>query len=103
MSYLDPPSESEAPEELLADMPLPTDAKTFFLGGLFLLAILMAANAAREIILPLVFAIMLNLLMQPTLRWLERMRVPKTAGGAVANSCRVRNDRRAWRRRLRAG
>ena len=52
MSHLDPPSESEAPEELLADMPLPTDAKTFFLGGLFLLAILMAANAAREIILP---------------------------------------------------
>ena len=43
MSNLDPPPESEAPEELLADMPLPTDAKTFFLGGLFLLAILMAA------------------------------------------------------------
>ncbi len=83
MPYLDPPSESEAPEELPADMPLPTDAKTFFLGGLFLLAILMAANAAREIILPLVFAIMLNLLMQPTLRWLERMRVPKTMGALL--------------------
>lgn len=83
MPHLDPPPESEAPEELLADMPLPTDAKTFFLGGLFLLAILMAANVAREIILPLVFAIMLNLLMQPTLRWLERMRVPKTAGALL--------------------
>ena len=43
----------------------------------------MAANAAREIILPLVFAIMLNLLMQPTLRWLERMRMPKTAGALL--------------------
>jgi predicted PurR-regulated permease PerM len=83
MSHLDPPPESEAPEELPADMPLPSDAKTFFLGGIFLLAILMAANAAREIILPLVFAIMLNLLMQPTLRWLERMRVPKTVGALL--------------------
>ena len=27
--------EIEAPEELLADMPLPSDAKTFFLGGIF--------------------------------------------------------------------
>jgi hypothetical protein len=26
----------EAPEELLADMPLPSDAKTFFLGGILL-------------------------------------------------------------------
>jgi hypothetical protein len=29
--------EVEAPEELLADMPLPSDAKTFFLGGIFVL------------------------------------------------------------------
>ena len=26
--------EIEAPEELLADMPLPSDAKTFYLGGI---------------------------------------------------------------------
>jgi hypothetical protein len=35
--------EIEAADELLADMPLPSDAKTFFLGGIFLLAVLTAA------------------------------------------------------------
>ena len=30
--------EIEAPDELLADMPLPSDAKTFFLGGIFVLS-----------------------------------------------------------------
>ena len=69
--------ESEAPEELLADMPLPSDAKTFYLGGIFILAILTAAYIASEIVLPMIFAVMLNLLMQPALRMLERLRVPR--------------------------
>jgi multisubunit Na+/H+ antiporter MnhG subunit len=59
--------EIEAPEELLADMPLPSDAKTFYLGGIFILAILTAAYIASEIVLPLMFAVMLNLLTQPCL------------------------------------
>src|SRR5580704_11338058 len=65
--------EIEAPEELLADMPLPSDAKTFFLGGIFVLSMLAAAYVASEIVLPLIFAIMLNLLMGA----LERLRVPR--------------------------
>ena len=69
--------EIEAPEELLADMPLPSDAKTFYLGGIFILAILTAAYIASEIVLPMIFAVMLNLLMQPALRMLERLRVPR--------------------------
>jgi predicted PurR-regulated permease PerM len=73
----------EAPEELLADMPLPSDPKTFFLGGLFLLATLTTAYVARDIVLPLIFAIMLNLLLQPTLRALERLYVPKTLGAIL--------------------
>jgi len=73
--------EIEAPEELLADMPLPSDAKTFYLGGLFVLAILTTAYVARDIVLPMIFAVMLNLLMQPALRALERLRVPNTASG----------------------
>ena len=73
----------EAQEELLADMPLPSDPKTFFLGGLFLLATLSTAYIARDIVLPLIFAIMLNLLLQPTLRALERLHVPKTLGAIL--------------------
>jgi predicted PurR-regulated permease PerM len=64
-------------------MPLPSDAETFFLGGLFLLAILATAYAASEIVLPMIFAVMLNLLMQPALRALERLRVPTALGAIV--------------------
>ena len=67
-------------DELLADMPLPSDAKTFFLGGLFVLATLTAAYVGRDIVLPMIFAIMLNLLMQPALGALERMRLPRVLG-----------------------
>ena len=75
--------EIEAPDELLADMPLPSDAKTFFLGGLFFLAILTTVYVARDIVLPMIFAVMLNLLMQPALRALERLRVPKVLGSIL--------------------
>ena len=75
--------EIEAPEELLADMPLPSDAKTFFLGGIFVLATLTAAYVARDIVLPFIFAVMLNLLMQPALGALERLRTPKALGAIL--------------------
>jgi predicted PurR-regulated permease PerM len=75
--------EIEAPEELLADMPLPSDAKTFFLGGIFVLSMLTAAYVASEIVLPMIFAIMLNLLMQPALRALERLRAPRALGALL--------------------
>ena len=77
MSESDRRPEVEAPKELLADMPLPSDAKTFFLGGIFVLSMLGAAYVASEIVLPLIFAVMLNLLMQPALRALERLRAPR--------------------------
>jgi hypothetical protein len=40
--------EIEAPEELLADMRLPSDAKTFFLGGIFVFLMLTAALPANR-------------------------------------------------------
>jgi predicted PurR-regulated permease PerM len=64
---------AEAPEE----MPLPSDPKVIFLGGLFVLALLATAYVASDIVLPLVFAIILKLLLQPAMRILERMRVPR--------------------------
>jgi predicted PurR-regulated permease PerM len=64
---------AEEPEE----MPLPSDPKVIFLGGLFVLALLTAAYVAREIVLPLVFAIILKLLLQPAFRILERLHVPR--------------------------
>ncbi len=60
------------------EMPLPSDPKIIFLGGLFLLALLAAAYIASEVVLPLAFAIILKLLLQPALRLLERLRLPRT-------------------------
>jgi predicted PurR-regulated permease PerM len=80
MSDSDQRPEEEATEELLADMPLPSDAKTLFLGGIFVLLMLTAAYVASDIVLPMIFAVMLNLLMQPALRALERLRTPRALG-----------------------
>ena len=63
----------EEPEE----MPLPSDPKVIFLGGLFFLALLTTAYVAREVVLPLIFAIVLKLLLQPALRILQGLRVPR--------------------------
>src|SRR6202158_2708766 len=65
------------PAEVAEDLPLPSDPKVIFLGGLFVLAMLAAAYVAREIVLPFVFAIILKLLLQPVLRILERLHVPR--------------------------
>jgi len=65
---------AEEPEE----MPLPSDPKAVFLGGLFFLALLAAAYVAREVIMPLTFAVVLALLLQPALRLLQRLRLPRT-------------------------
>ena len=66
-------SAKEEPEE----MPLPSDPKVIFLGGLFALALLATAWLAGEIVLPLAFAVTLKLLLQPILRLMERLRVPR--------------------------
>ena len=65
------------PAEVPEDLPLPSDPKFIFLGGLFVLAVLAAAYVASEIVLPFVFAIVLKLLLQPALRILERLHVPR--------------------------
>ena len=59
-------------------MPLPSDPKIIFLGGLFAFSLLAAAYAAQDIILPIVAAFVLKLLLQPAVRFLERWGVPRT-------------------------
>jgi hypothetical protein len=54
MTHSDRETETAPADELLADMPLPGDPKTIFLGGLFALALLTTAYVAREIVLPMV-------------------------------------------------
>ena len=76
------PPESEREER--EEMPLPTEPRTVFLGGLFLLAVLAALYIASPIVLPVVLAIVLKLLLQPFVRLLERVRLPRALGAALA-------------------
>src|ERR1700737_3552169 len=73
MAPTDHATEIVPPAEEPEEKPLPSDANVIFLGGLFVLALLATAYVASEIVLPLVFAIILNLLLQPALRILERL------------------------------
>jgi hypothetical protein len=71
---------ADEPEE----MPLPSDPKVIFLGGLFALALLAAIYVAAEIVLPLVLAVVLKLLSQPAMRLLERWHVPRMLAASRA-------------------
>src|SRR5450756_1436224 len=77
MAPTDKKTEDVSPTEVPEDLPLPSDPKVIFLGGLFVLALLAAAYVAKEIVLPFVFAVVLKLLLQPTFRMLERLHVPR--------------------------
>src|SRR6202163_4500933 len=82
----DQPSEphtvvTEAADE--TEMPLPSDPKTFFLGGLFALGVLAALYVASSIILPVVLALVLNLLLQPAVRLLGRVHLPRAVGALL--------------------
>jgi predicted PurR-regulated permease PerM len=77
MAPVDQEVEVVQPAAVPDGMPLPSDPKVVFLGGLFLFALLAIAYLASEIVLPLAFAIILNLLLQPALRMLERLHVPR--------------------------
>jgi predicted PurR-regulated permease PerM len=78
-----PPMTGERPVAEQA-MPLSSDLRSVFQGGLFVLALLAGLYAAQEIILPVVLAFMLNLLLEPVLRMLERrLRVPRMLGALL--------------------
>jgi predicted PurR-regulated permease PerM len=62
------------------EMPLPSDPRTFFLGGLFGLGVLAALYIASSIILPVMLALVLNLLLQPAVRLLGRLHLPRAVG-----------------------
>ena len=79
----DEPPESAAGEGG-RDLPLPSDPKTVFLGGLFVIAVLVACRLAAEIVVPVVCACLLKLLLQPAVRGLERLWVPRSLAALVS-------------------
>jgi predicted PurR-regulated permease PerM len=65
-------------------MPLPSDLRTFYLGGLFLFALFTALYVTREIVLPLTLAIVLKLVLQPVVRALQHLRIPRGLAALAA-------------------
>ena len=72
---------TEAADE--TEMPLPSDAQTFFLGGLFALGVFAVLYLASAIILPVVLAFVLSLLLQPAVRLLGRVHLPRAVGALL--------------------
>ena len=58
-------------------------ARSVDLTVLSVLAVLYTLYFARDFLLPIVFAILLNFLLSPLVRWLARFRVPTPIGAAV--------------------
>ena len=87
MTPNDQKAEVVLPAEVPEDLPLPSDPKVIFLGGLFVLAVLAAAYVASDIVLPFVFAIVLKLLLQPALRILVGLHVPRTIASLLLILC----------------
>ena len=57
--------------------------EVFFLGGIFLLALLASLHAASGIALPIVLAFFFKLLLQPMVRLLERIHIARRFGAIV--------------------
>jgi predicted PurR-regulated permease PerM len=72
---------TEAADEM--EMPLPSNAQTFFLGGLFALGVFAVLYVASAIILPVVLAFVLSLLLQPAVRLLGRVHLPRAVGALL--------------------
>jgi len=66
-----------------AEMPLPSNPQTFFIGGIFALSVFATLYLASPIILPIVLAFVLQLLLQPAVRFLERVHLPRAVGALL--------------------
>ena len=72
-----PLAETAAPGKR-PEMPLPQDMHTLLLLGIFTLMTLYTLYVAAEVVLPIVFAFVLHLLLQPSMRLFAHFRVPRT-------------------------
>jgi predicted PurR-regulated permease PerM len=65
------------------EMPLRTSPQTFFLGGLFVLAVFATLYVASPVLLPIVLAFVLKLILQVAVELLERLHLPRPVGALV--------------------
>ncbi len=63
-------------------IPLPEDPRTTLLAGILLLMTFYTLYFAREVVMPILFAFLLNLLLQPAMRFFEKLRIPSVISAA---------------------
>lgn len=71
------PERGRLAEDAEEAMPLPADPKVIFLGGIFFILLLAALYTVAEIVWPLILAFTLSLLLNPLLRFLARLHIPR--------------------------
>jgi predicted PurR-regulated permease PerM len=76
------PRPAEEPEDEGFATPL-AGVRSVMLSGIFVLMLFYTLYFAAEIVVPVVFAVLLKLLLQPGLRQLDRLRVPAPLGAAI--------------------
>src|SRR6201999_270719 len=64
-------------------IPLPEDPRTTLLAGILLLMVFYTLYFAREIVMPILFAFLLNLLLQPAMRFFDKLRIPSVISAAL--------------------
>ena len=74
---------SQEAQERLAEMPLPQNLQSLVLMGMFALLILFALYFTAEVVLPIIFAIILYLVLQPAMRVAARLRIPKAVAALL--------------------
>jgi len=99
--------------ENLPDVMVPTDIKKVFQGGLFLFALLTSCYVASDIILPIVVAFALMLVLQPAMRLLEKLYLPRLLaaliiivvlfGGVVGLGAALSGPSASWAEKLPGG
>jgi predicted PurR-regulated permease PerM len=62
-----------------AEMPLPQNLQSLLLMGILALLMFFALYFAGEVVLPIIFAIIMYLMLQPAMRVAAKLRVPKSA------------------------
>lgn len=64
-------------------MPLPQNLSSLMVMGIFLLLVLFALYFTGEVVLPIIFAIILYLVLQPAMRGAAKLRIPKAAAALL--------------------
>jgi predicted PurR-regulated permease PerM len=64
-------------------MPLPQSVQSFLLMGIFTVLIFYTLYFTSQVVLPIIFAVVLNLLLQPSMRWLVKLHLPRVAAALL--------------------